>query len=129
MVDWSRALCVGATDLFFSEVPANIKKAKEICEDCPIKRDCLIEALENKEAWGVWAGLEYDELRVVAVSLGYEPPSRKVVEHGTERGWAWHRRQKKKDATHEFCQPCIDAYNMNVKVRVAKYRKNKSNEQ
>lgn len=97
MTDWGKAKCVGETKLFFDERPASVALAKIICEDCPIKSGCLDWALIHREAWGVWAGLDYQELRILAVSLGYTPPNRKEVEHGTERGWAWHRRQKLKD--------------------------------
>ena len=123
MTDWGKAKCVGETKLFFDERPASVALAKIICEDCPIKSGCLDWALIHREAWGVWAGLDYQDLRILAVSLGYTPPNRKEVEHGTERGWAWHRRQKTKDDTHETCQPCIDAYNQATRVRVARYRK------
>jgi hypothetical protein len=125
MTDWGKAKCIGETKLFFDERPASVALAKIICEDCPIKSGCLDWALIHREAWGVWAGLDYQELRILAVSLGYTPPNRKEVEHGTERGWAWHRRQKLKDSTHETCQPCIDAYNQATRIRVARYRKRK----
>ena len=125
MTDWGKAKCIGETKLFFDERPASVALAKIICEDCPIKSCCLDWALIHREAWGVWAGLDYQELRILAVSLGYTPPNRKEVEHGTERGWAWHRRQKLKDSTHETCQPCIDAYNQATRIRVARYRKRK----
>lgn len=126
MIDWGRAKCIGKTKTFFDDRPTSVNKAKAICERCPIKADCLRWALSHREAWGVWGGLDYHEMRIVAVLLGYTPPNRKEIEHGTERGWAWHRRQKEKDPRHETCQPCIDAYNFATKVRVARYRKKKS---
>ena len=125
MTDWSLAKCIGKTKTFFDDRTSRVQRAKLICTSCPLKSDCLKWALEHREAWGVLAGLDYHELRIVAVSLGYEPPNRKEIEHGTERAWAWHRRQKMKDPTHETCQPCIDAYNSATRVRVARYRKRK----
>lgn len=122
MSDWELANCKGRTDDFFDDRISAVAKAKEICATCPIKQDCLQWALEHREAWGVWAGLDYQELRIVAVSLGYDPPARKEPEHGTERGWAWHRRQRRKDSAHITCQPCVDAYNESAKIRVARYR-------
>jgi len=121
MTDWSLARCIGKTDLFFND--RLTQQAAAICETCPIRTDCLHWALEHREAWGVWGGLSYNELRIVAASLGYVPPNRKEVEHGTERGWAWHRRQRIKNPEHQTCQPCLDAYNTAAKVRVARYRK------
>lgn len=119
---WDLANCKGKTEEFFDDRISATEKAKSICETCPIKKECLDHALKYREAWGVWAGLDYQELRIVAVSLGFEPPARKEPEHGTERGWAWHRRQRRKDSAHITCQPCIDAYNQNAKIRVARYR-------
>jgi hypothetical protein len=126
MTDWGSAHCIGKTKVFFSDRSSKIQEAKKICEYCPIKFDCLRWALVHQEAWGVWGGLSYQELRIVAVTQGYKPPSRSQsheVEHGTDKGWAWHRRQKMKDSTHEACQPCIDAYNASTRIRVARYRK------
>lgn len=125
MTNFERAKCIGKTDLFFDERPTRQQLAKDICQSCPHKQPCLVWALEHQEAWGIWAGLDYKELRIVAVSLGYEPPNRKAVEHGTERGWAWHRRQKAKDPAHDYCEPCIAAYNEAAKERVKLYRKRK----
>jgi len=125
MVDWSKAKCVGKTKLFFDDRNRSQMHAKMICAECPIKANCLKWALVHREAWGIWAGLDYHELRILSVSLGYQPPNRKEVEHGTERGWAWHRRQKTKDKSHVTCQPCIDAYNSATRIRVARYRKRK----
>lgn len=31
-------------------------EAVEVCSGCPIKRECLIQALTNKEQFGVWGG-------------------------------------------------------------------------
>lgn len=30
--------------------------AREVCNHCPVKRECLIAGLQNDE-WGVWGGL------------------------------------------------------------------------
>lgn len=43
-------------DLFFAEAPADVEAAKAICGDCPIKEQCLTDALERSEPWGVWGG-------------------------------------------------------------------------
>ncbi len=45
--------------LFFGK---NTAKAKKICEHCPVKDACLIEAL-SFEAEGVWGGTTYTERR------------------------------------------------------------------
>ncbi|MEU3305630.1 WhiB family transcriptional regulator [Nocardiopsis sp. NPDC055551] len=48
--------CRREPDLFFAEAPADVEAAKTICGDCPIKEQCLTDALERGEPWGVWGG-------------------------------------------------------------------------
>ena len=123
MTDWAKARCIGQTGLFFDDRPSQIAKAKAICEDCPIKRPCLKFALEHREAWGIWGGVGYAQLRRLAAQKGLPGPAqRRLPEHGTERGWAWHRRRKAKDPGHVVCDPCLLAYNVATRIRVQTYR-------
>ncbi len=50
----------GATDVS-SAKPAmtmtQLKKAREICNACPVFEDCITYSLEEREAYGVWAGI------------------------------------------------------------------------
>lgn len=50
-------------DNFFSEDPAEVAVAKEICAACPVRELCLQAALNNKEVWGVWGGRDETEIR------------------------------------------------------------------
>ncbi|TDQ54717.1 WhiB family transcriptional regulator [Actinorugispora endophytica] len=43
-------------DLFFAEAPADVEAAKALCVDCPVRAQCLADALERREPWGVWGG-------------------------------------------------------------------------
>ena len=43
-------------DLWFAESPVELERAKALCADCPIRRECLDSALERQEPWGVGAG-------------------------------------------------------------------------
>lgn len=122
MTDWKGAACVGKYRLFFDEKPAQVEKCRAICAGCPISRRCLDYALEHREAWGVWGGMDYAQLKDEAALRGMTPPNRKEIEHGTERGWAWHRRQRAKDPNHQTCQDCTNAYNYATKIRVQRYR-------
>ena len=47
---------VGDPELWFSEHPAELERAKTLCGDCPIRRQCLSAALDRAEPWGVWGG-------------------------------------------------------------------------
>lgn len=48
--------CRRDPDLFFAEDPADVEAAKEICRECPVREQCLADALERREPWGVWGG-------------------------------------------------------------------------
>ena len=55
--DWQLdALCAEYDKAqFFSMNPPTISKAKQVCERCPVKAECLAFAYET-EAVGVWGG-------------------------------------------------------------------------
>lgn len=40
-------------------------KAKLVCASCPVRAECLAEALDNKIEWGVWGGMTERERRAV----------------------------------------------------------------
>jgi WhiB family redox-sensing transcriptional regulator len=42
-----------------------IEYAKSICGRCPVRQDCLSEALDRGERFGVWGGLTSDERQTV----------------------------------------------------------------
>lgn len=39
------------------------KRAKAICMGCPVRAECLAEALDNRIEWGVWGGMTERERR------------------------------------------------------------------
>ena len=41
------------------------KKAKEICNRCPVKEPCLEQALERGERFGIWGGKSERERRAI----------------------------------------------------------------
>ncbi|MGE2728462.1 WhiB family transcriptional regulator [Mycolicibacterium vaccae] len=43
-------------DLWFAEDPRDLERAKQLCGDCPLRRECLDAALQRQEPWGVWGG-------------------------------------------------------------------------
>ena len=51
--------CSGSGDghLFFSERPEELARAQAICGVCPVQIECLADALERREEWGVWGGV------------------------------------------------------------------------
>jgi len=52
-------------EIFFSEDKKETSNAKMVCGACPVRKQCLGWALENKEIWGVWGGVDQEELRIV----------------------------------------------------------------
>lgn len=40
-----------------------IKKAKSICSQCPVRKECLDYALETKQTIGIWGALSSRQLR------------------------------------------------------------------
>ena len=61
--DWTlQAKCRGMEDALFPE-GANQKRARQICMDCPVRNECLVEALDNRIEWGVWGGMTERERR------------------------------------------------------------------
>jgi WhiB family redox-sensing transcriptional regulator len=54
-----RARCRGLDlSLFFpeNEEGADAESAKEVCAACPVREECLQDAMAAKEAYGVWGG-------------------------------------------------------------------------
>lgn len=43
-------------DLWFSQRPSTVERAKELCLSCPLIQVCLQDALARHEPWGVWGG-------------------------------------------------------------------------
>ena len=43
-------------ELWFAELPADVERAKTLCQGCPLQTQCLDGALRRREPWGVWGG-------------------------------------------------------------------------
>lgn len=50
-------------DNFFANKPSQQQKALKICEMCPVRKECLQWALDTKQVWGIWGGLNYKKIR------------------------------------------------------------------
>lgn len=68
-LDWQKqAECgkpknVEFRELFFSNDVPERTQAKNMCFECPVRKDCLQWSLEHKQIWGVWGGQDEIELR------------------------------------------------------------------
>ena len=71
--------CTGAPDLYFSEHPADLRVAQELCSTCPFARSCLDGALQRAEPWGVWGGEILVAGQVVARKRGRGRPRKEKL--------------------------------------------------
>ena len=65
------------TPLFFSDHVLDIARAKAICAKCGLREQCLNDALDREEPWGVWGGELISGGRIVFNKRpGGRPPKR-----------------------------------------------------
>src|SRR4051794_12731983 len=66
ITDWTaRAACRNADpDALFVQGAAQ-NRAKLICRGCPVRTECLADALDNKIEFGVWGGMTERERRAL----------------------------------------------------------------
>ena len=63
--DWPlRAKCRGMEDKLFPE-GADQKRVRAVFCGCPVRGECLAEALDNRIEWGVWGGMTERERRAL----------------------------------------------------------------
>ena len=63
--NWAtQAQCREKTDELFVRGAAQ-QDAKKLCSGCPVRTECLAEALDNKMEWGVWGGMTERERRAI----------------------------------------------------------------
>jgi WhiB family transcriptional regulator, redox-sensing transcriptional regulator len=64
--DWaSAALCKQAAPDELFVRGAEQHRAKLVCSGCPVRTECLAEALDNEIEWGVWGGMTERERRAI----------------------------------------------------------------
>lgn len=64
--DWTnRAACLAADPDELFVAGAAQHTAKRQCAGCPVRAECLIDALDHRVEWGVWGGLTERERRAV----------------------------------------------------------------
>ena len=68
-------------DLWFAESPVELERAKALCADCPIRRECLEAALDRGEPWGVWGGEILERGTIVARKRPRGRPRKDAAAH------------------------------------------------
>lgn len=103
------AACIGAdTAIFFPESGDPVGPAKALCRACPVREQCLADALERGEVHGVWGGLSAKERRKYRRQHGLlrKPGGQpQPISHGTNGGYHAHRRRGQQP-----CDACSQAH-------------------
>lgn len=64
LTQWhQRGACKGETESFFSYEDEIVAQARAICENCPVREECLQMALAEPNLYGVWGGTTQAERR------------------------------------------------------------------
>jgi WhiB family redox-sensing transcriptional regulator len=64
--DWTTQAACNAADpdeLFVTGAAQN--RAKAVCQGCPVRTECLADALDNRVEFGVWGGMTERERRAL----------------------------------------------------------------
>lgn len=103
-LEWAnRAACRGYDlDAFFTDSKGGIERVKRICRPCPVRKQCLAEALraEYGSRYGIYGGLTPDE-RTELVD-GPRTTGRKPAQCGTRS--AYQRHVKKGEPIDASCR-------------------------
>ena len=103
------AACIGAdTAIFFPESGDPVGSAKALCRACPVREQCLADALERGEVHGVWGGLSAKERRKYRRQHGLlrKPGGQpQPINHGTNGGYHTHHRRGQQP-----CDACSQAH-------------------
>jgi WhiB family redox-sensing transcriptional regulator len=74
-----RMPCQGETQLWFSDRPQELERAKAMCRLCPVRAACLAGALERGEPHGVWGGEILQNGLVIAIKRARGRPRKNPV--------------------------------------------------
>jgi WhiB family redox-sensing transcriptional regulator len=81
--EWTRrAACQYWPELdWIDPAPEQARDCRAVCVDCPVRRECLADALADAEPGGIWGGFDVDERADLARAQGFPPP-RLLPAHG-----------------------------------------------
>lgn len=73
------ALCAQIDpDLFYPEKGGSTADAKGICRSCDVRAECLQDALDNRDEFGIWGGKSARERRTL-LTPRFPKPSEEVA--------------------------------------------------
>jgi WhiB family redox-sensing transcriptional regulator len=60
----AQAACRGTdTEIFYPVTPDEEAEALSICATCPVRAQCLDDAIRNREIYGIWGGTTPEQRR------------------------------------------------------------------
>ncbi|GAA3890411.1 hypothetical protein GCM10022243_64140 [Saccharothrix violaceirubra] len=109
--EWrTRAACRGRFDLDFVEPGEQLAECLALCAACPVAEQCLAEALDAGEAWGIWGGLDAERREQLAEQTGHPAPAVRPA-HGTNSRYAKH------GCRCDLCREAHTAYDRQRRAR------------
>lgn len=109
--EWrTRAACRSRVDLDFVEPAEQRADCLALCAGCPVAEQCLAEALDTGEAWGIWGGLDAEQRERLAEETGHPAPVIKPA-HGTNSRYAKH------GCRCDLCREAHTAYDRQRRAR------------
>ena len=69
-------------EIFYPERGGSTREAKAVCQGCPVREQCLEEAVANDERFGIWGGLSERERRKIKIA-------RRGTPRRDGRGWSY----------------------------------------
>jgi hypothetical protein len=102
--EWAeQAACKGLTAMFFPDRHDQnaVRRARAICNQCPVKPECLEHAVRNFEPYGMRAGKGPRAISKERIKRGIADNPNKPKAHGTKRAY--------KNGCR--CEQCADAMN------------------
>ena len=75
-----RAACKGMDPaIWYPTMGGSNKRAKEVCDACPVKSECGEAALARREDFGIWGGMsERERRRILRRRNGAHPEMRRA---------------------------------------------------
>lgn len=65
------AVCSGTDpEIFFPEKGGSTREGKKVCLGCPVRAECLQDAMDHDERFGIWGGFSERERRAMKRALG-----------------------------------------------------------
>jgi WhiB family transcriptional regulator, redox-sensing transcriptional regulator len=83
-------------------------EARLICAGCPVRVDCLNEALASPDYGGMWGGMTQDERKIERRRRGMKVVRIRYRNHGT---YGCYQNGPYTGAGPCHCDDCTDAYN------------------